>query len=253
MAKRHPRARMLIGFLLVVATLPVEYGLGCCAPMDLSPFDATAMGMRFIPPPGVRTEIASLARRSSLRGQGQNAAVEGSVTAGEASSLSPDEQIVCLWEHRDLDGTLITTPLPMECHGPIRSDSRPVVTTAYYSPVAGQRRYVTGSLEGDREVNGQGFRTADGTEPQPGVIAAPRSYEFGTKLYLEGAGLCTVRDRGGWIRHRRGQDRLDIWTGSGDIGRQNAENWGVQELVAMVFLEGDESDIRQIIDTVITL
>ncbi len=52
------------------------------------------------------------------------------------------------------------------------------------------------------------------------MIAAPKTYDFGTQIFFEGLGLGRVEDRGGAIVEAfvRGQahDRIDIWVGSGD-------------------------------------
>ncbi len=51
------------------------------------------------------------------------------------------------------------------------------------------------------------------------MIAAPKTYAFGTQIFFEGLGLGTVEDRGGAIvdAYVRGQayDRIDLWVGSG--------------------------------------
>lgn len=94
--------------------------------------------------------------------------------------------------------------------------------TAYYSPLPCQEYYVTGSYEGDKRLNGNGTHGADGTPVYPGMIAAPKSYAFGTKLHVPGVGNVAVHDRGGAIvtSGSQGQayDRLDIWMGYGDKG-----------------------------------
>lgn len=52
------------------------------------------------------------------------------------------------------------------------------------------------------------------------MIAAPKTYAFGTQIFFEGLGLGRVEDRGGAIveAFARGQahDRIDIWVGYGD-------------------------------------
>ena len=54
--------------------------------------------------------------------------------------------------------------------------------SAYYSPLACQDRYATGSYRGDIRLNGNGTNDADGTPVYPGMIAAPKLYSFGTKM-----------------------------------------------------------------------
>ena len=102
--------------------------------------------------------------------------------------------------------------------------------SAYYSPLPCQEKYTTGSYKGDIRLNGNGTNGADGTPVYPGMIAAPSSYAFGTKMYIPGVGTVAVHDRGGAIVKNDGAngvyDRLDIWMGFGDIGLQRALNWG---------------------------
>lgn len=88
------------------------------------------------------------------------------------------------------------------------------VISAYYSPMPNQAKYVTGSYAGDIRLNGDGVKAADGSHVYPGMIAAPKSYAFGTKMKIPGVGIVAVHDRGGAIVHsgERGNsyDRLDV-------------------------------------------
>lgn len=111
--------------------------------------------------------------------------------------------------------------------------------SAYYSPIEGQTKYVTGSYEGDIRLNGSGVNSADGTPVYPGMIAAPSTYAFGTKMNIPGVGIVAVHDRGGAIVHagERGHvyDRLDIWMGYGDAGLSRALNWGKRNVEVTVY------------------
>lgn len=111
--------------------------------------------------------------------------------------------------------------------------------SAYYSPIPGQDRYVTGSYEGDIRLNGSGVNSADGTPVYPGMIAAPSSYAFGTKMNIPGIGIVAVHDRGGAIVHsgQRGNsyDRLDVWMGYGDEGLGRALSWGKRSVFVTVY------------------
>ncbi len=113
------------------------------------------------------------------------------------------------------------------------------IITAYYSPLPGQEHYVTGSYESDIRLNGNGTNGADGTPVFPGMIAAPKSYEFGMKMYIPGIGLTSVHDRGGAIVNAgdRGNshDRLDVWMGAGDEGLRNALGWGKRTVEVLVY------------------
>lgn len=113
------------------------------------------------------------------------------------------------------------------------------IITAYYSPLLDQVHYVTGSYEGDIYLNGNGTNGADGTPVYPGMIAAPSTYAFGTKMYIPGVGLTAVHDRGGAIKSagERGNvyDRLDIWMGQGDEGLRKALGWGKRTIEVQVY------------------
>ncbi|MBT4917694.1 hypothetical protein HN709_04640 [Candidatus Peregrinibacteria bacterium] len=117
--------------------------------------------------------------------------------------------------------------------------SKTFTISAYYSPLACQQTYVTGSYRGDIRLNGNGTNGADGTEVYPGMIAAPKSYDFGTKMYIPGVGIVAVHDRGGAIVEHDGSsgvyDRLDIWMGYGDIGLRRALNWGKRNVDVTVY------------------
>ncbi|MBU0668223.1 hypothetical protein KJ951_03160, partial [Patescibacteria group bacterium] len=47
--------------------------------------------------------------------------------------------------------------------------TRTYIISAYYSPLPGQLKYVTGSYQGDIRLNGGGVHGADGTPVYPGM------------------------------------------------------------------------------------
>ncbi|MBU2259596.1 hypothetical protein KKC44_03225, partial [Patescibacteria group bacterium] len=113
------------------------------------------------------------------------------------------------------------------------------LVTAYYSPIPGQCCYVKGGLEADKILNGEGVITADGSEVFPGVIAAPPSYTFGTRIALPGLGVFEVHDRGGAIQERNdGVHRLDIWVGHGEEGLARALSFGLQSFTGTIYPPG---------------
>ncbi len=114
------------------------------------------------------------------------------------------------------------------------------VLTAYYSPKANQCCYVTGSYEDDITLNGQGTNGADGTEVYPGMIAAPASYPFGTRVKLPGLGIFTVHDRGGAIVEQGDAHRIDVWAGEGEDGLARALAFGVKRIKGTVYPKGSE-------------
>lgn len=123
------------------------------------------------------------------------------------------------------------------------------VISAYYSPLPCQEKYVTGAYESDIRLNGNGVHGADGSDVYPGMIAAPKNYPFGTKMYIPDVGIVAVHDRGGAIVASSGGensfDRLDIWMGYGDQGLNRALNWGKRKVDVTVYGVND-SIVEQI-------
>lgn len=113
--------------------------------------------------------------------------------------------------------------------------------TAYYSPLPGQCCYVRGGYDADKVLNGEGVAAADGTAVYPGMLAAPASYAFGTKVKLPGLGVLAVHDRGGAIQELAGGvHRLDIWAGYGEEGLARALAFGAQTMRGTVYPPGFE-------------
>ncbi|MBD3360536.1 hypothetical protein GF366_01910, partial [Candidatus Peregrinibacteria bacterium] len=119
--------------------------------------------------------------------------------------------------------------------------------SAYYSPLPCQKKYTTGSYEGDIRLNGSGVNGADGTAVYPGMVAAPKNYPFGTKMYIPGLGTVSVHDRGGAIVEANGEegvyDRLDVWMGYGDKGLARALTWGKRNVSVTVY--GTDPGIKE--------
>lgn len=114
--------------------------------------------------------------------------------------------------------------------------------TAYYSPKPGQCCYVKGGLEADKILNGNGTHGADGTPVYAGMLAAPPSYAFGTRVALPGLGVLEVHDRGGAIQELENGTlhRLDVWAGEGEEGLARALSFGVQYITGTVYPPGSE-------------
>jgi len=113
------------------------------------------------------------------------------------------------------------------------------IISAYYSPLPCQQHYNTGSYASDLALNGNGTNGADGTQVFPGMIAAPKSYPFGTKMDIPGIGIVAVHDRGGAIVSTDtgafDYDRLDVWMGFGDKGLDRALSWGKRTVDVEVY------------------
>jgi peptidoglycan hydrolase-like protein with peptidoglycan-binding domain/3D (Asp-Asp-Asp) domain-containing protein len=114
------------------------------------------------------------------------------------------------------------------------------VLTAYYSPLPGQCCYVKGGLVADKILNGNGTHGADGTPVYVGMVAAPPSYKFGTKVQVPGLGVLEVHDRGGAIQLLEGGKihRIDVWAGYGEEGLARALSFGVKRVRGMVYPPG---------------
>lgn len=130
------------------------------------------------------------------------------------------------------------------------SEKKDFIVTAYYSPLPDQSFYLRGSYEADIRLNGNGTHGASGKEVYPGMLAGPKTYAFGTKVYLEGLGVGTVDDRGGAIvsSGSRGYnaDRLDIWMGQGEEGLRRALSWGKRKVSGKIL--ADEETTEKAID-----
>ncbi len=110
--------------------------------------------------------------------------------------------------------------------------------TAYYSPEEGQSFYVKWSVEDDKILNGNGTHGASWRAVFNGMIAAPGSYPFGTRIYIPGWGIGQVEDRWGaiveaWERNEP-FDRLDFWAGKWEVGLNAALRFGVRYFEAYV-------------------
>ncbi len=116
------------------------------------------------------------------------------------------------------------------------------VVTAYYSPLPDQCCYFRGNYDEEIMFNGRGIMGADGTGVYPGMIAAPVTYGFGTRISLDGIGIGTVHDRGGRIIEW-GDDahRIDLWMGHGEEGLARALAWGVRTVKGTVYPVGTDA------------
>jgi len=122
----------------------------------------------------------------------------------------------------------------------VDAQKRFFTVTGYYSPLPDQPFFLTGSYQSEIRLNGHGKQAADGTPVFPGMVAAPKSYEFGTKVCLPNFGCGTIHDRGGAIvksgeRRLAKHDRLDLWMGYGEAGLRRALAWGVQHIEGELF------------------
>ncbi len=122
----------------------------------------------------------------------------------------------------------------------VQGEKKMFTITGYYSPLPDQDFYITGSYASEIRLNGNGIRGADSTSVYPGMMAAPRDYDFNTKICVPGFGCGAVHDRGQAIvkkgkRDLAKNDRLDLWMGYGDNGLLRALAWGVKHLECEVY------------------
>jgi len=114
-------------------------------------------------------------------------------------------------------------------------EKRMLMVSAYYSPLPNQSFYMRGSYEADIRLNGRGTNGADGTQVYTGMLAAPRTYPFSTRIRIPGLGVGEVHDRGGAIKARASYDRIDVWMGYGEEGLSRALNWGMRLVEGEVY------------------
>jgi peptidoglycan hydrolase-like protein with peptidoglycan-binding domain/3D (Asp-Asp-Asp) domain-containing protein len=87
-------------------------------------------------------------------------------------------------------------------------------------------------------MNGEGIKGADGTPVYPGMLAAPASFAFGTRIELPGLGVGAVHDRGGAIIELdHNVVRIDVWMGEGEEGLARALAFGAKRMTAVVYDE----------------
>ena len=124
------------------------------------------------------------------------------------------------------------------------------IITAYYSPLPNQNFYLKGNYDAERILNGNGTNGASGKPVFTGMLAAPKTYTFGTKIVFEGLGAGIVEDRGGAIvtAGERGQsyDRIDIWMGQGETGLRRALIWGRRKVTGTIVDSKDGTPILDI-------
>lgn len=109
------------------------------------------------------------------------------------------------------------------------------VVSGYYSPIVGQNFYYRGDFARETRLNGQWNQGASGRYVFNGMVAAPKNYKFGTKIYFPGLWVAQVEDRWSAIVNagQRGYsyDRIDIWMWKWGDGLKRALSFGKQTIV----------------------
>jgi 3D (Asp-Asp-Asp) domain-containing protein len=128
--------------------------------------------------------------------------------------------------------------LPTSSYATVTEVEKEFIVTAYYSPLPDQSFYLKGNYNAEKILNGEGTHGASGKPVFVGMIAAPKTYNFGTRINLNGLGAGIVEDRGGAIvkAGERGQehDRIDIWMGVGETGLRRAIAWGKRKVIGTI-------------------
>ncbi len=103
------------------------------------------------------------------------------------------------------------------------------IVTAYYSPLPNQEYYLTWNYEEEIALNWWWIRWASWKEVFEWMLAAPKNYDFWTKIYLEWIWTWVVEDRGwaiveAWERGYT-EDRIDVWMWHWDEWLKKALSW----------------------------
>jgi 3D (Asp-Asp-Asp) domain-containing protein len=106
--------------------------------------------------------------------------------------------------------------------------------TAYYSPLPDQKYYLKWNYKDEIRLNGRWIAWASWKRVYSGMLAAPKNYKFGTKIYLEWLWIGSVEDRG-WAIVNAGNrgyksDRIDVWMWYGDEWLARALYWGKRKV-----------------------
>jgi len=112
------------------------------------------------------------------------------------------------------------------------NNDKTFIITAYYSPLPNQVKYNKWNYRAEKRLNGEWHTTASGKPVKVWTLAAPRTYPFWTKIYLEWFWIGSVEDRWSAIVpawHRwHNYDRIDIWMWFWDEWRIRANIWGIK-------------------------
>lgn len=100
--------------------------------------------------------------------------------------------------------------------------------TAYYSPLPDQYHYWQWSYEAEKKMNGEWKAWASWKEVFNGMIAAPKNYVFGQKIYIDGFGRGEVSDR--WWAIVTAADNENTWLDRIDIWAWYGEEWLMRAL-----------------------
>jgi len=105
-----------------------------------------------------------------------------------------------------------------------------LVITGYYSPLPNQKKYITGSYVKEIALNGDWVWMASWKKVFTWAMAAPKKYDFWTKIYIEWYWVWVVEDRW-WSIIDDEHTRIDIWMWQGDEWLERAIKLGSRKTV----------------------
>lgn len=121
------------------------------------------------------------------------------------------------------------------------------IVTAYYSPLPDQKVYLRWSYEADIKLNWAWNAWASWKKVFPGMLAAPKSYSFWTKVFLNWFWTWEVADRWGAIISLDNWDttidRIDIWMWKWEEGLKRALSWWKRTVSGTVVSNDSEVDV----------
>ncbi|EKE29735.1 MAG: hypothetical protein ACD_2C00110G0010 [uncultured bacterium (gcode 4)] len=122
--------------------------------------------------------------------------------------------------------------------------------TAYYSPLPDQQFYLRWNFADEVKLNWEGKNWASWKAVHPWMLAAPKSYAFWTKIFLEWVWIWTVEDRWwaivwSWSRGYDA-DRIDVWMGYGDEWLKRALTWWKRAVYGRVIAKSQEESLPSI-------
>lgn len=145
-----------------------------------------------------------------------------------------EEKLIALNEDSSENIEEETTDNQIETVEPVK-DVRYFYVTAYYSPVPGQRTYITWSYAWDIRLNWGWKKAASWKKVFDWLLAAPSNYKFGTKIELEWMWVWEVSDRWwaivkSWVSWNS-FDRIDVWMWYWDEWLYRALKWWKRKIM----------------------
>ncbi len=149
-----------------------------------------------------------------------------------SSSKPPTASQTNTWSTKD------TQPVPPQTRPPTDSNApypwcvqQLYRISGYYSPKPNQQVTTRDTYEQEIRLNGRGTNGASGMPVFNGMVAAPKSYAFGTIIVLPGLGIGQVQDRWWAIVASDWYDRIDVWLGEWDEGIHRAKSVGLRWVI----------------------